>query len=306
MTRVWAAIAPVHYIWDLPAGVSLPHQFAEGVTFSKLPQWVTSEDVLKYLGYSLRAELERRGCYCIAIDYKAEALGTPDPNWKESPPRSIQDAALESIQHVGLGLWLARPMGLGFSCVLHGNQVDHEWRMRQSLQVARFLPLPSYRDAKLEMADLKKAGDLFLALRGLGARGTLPAATQAAIRALTEKGWVLRFLIFWLALESLFGPEDAREITFRLSQRVAFFLANDSSEARQIFEEVKASYEWRSKVVHGLRLRKLTEEKSLELIGGLEEIVRRSILKILGDTTLRDRFESRDREAFLDGLVFAR
>ena len=45
------------------------------------------------------------------------------------------------------------------------------------------------------------------------------------------------FLILWLVIESLFGPEDAREITFRLSQRLALFMGTDSEETRALFRK---------------------------------------------------------------------
>lgn len=50
----------------------------------------------------------------------------------------------------------------------------------------------------------------------------------------------------------MFGAEDGREITYRLSQRIAFFLASNQAEARQLFKEVKKAYSFRSKVAHGV------------------------------------------------------
>ncbi|MBX3308523.1 MAG: hypothetical protein KF751_20950, partial [Nitrospira sp.] len=98
-------------------------------------------------------------------------------------------------------------------------------------------------------------------------------AAGATFRALLEQAWPLRFLLHWLAMESLFGPEDGREITFRLSQRVALFLESDKEKAQKLFSEVKNSYSWRSKVVHGLRLSKLKEDESYQLLVGLEQLV---------------------------------
>jgi hypothetical protein len=43
-----------------------------------------------------------------------------------------------------------------------------------------------------------------------------------------KRFWDARFLLLlWVVLEAIFAPSDPREITFSLSQRVAFFLGND-------------------------------------------------------------------------------
>lgn len=105
-------------------------------------------------------------------------------------------------------------------------------------------------------------------------------------------------------MESLFGPEDGREITFRLSQRVALFLESDKEKAQKLFSEVKNSYSWRSKVVHGLRLSKLKEDESYQLLVGLEQLVRRSFLEVLRDDATARIFDGESREKYLDSMPF--
>jgi hypothetical protein len=41
-----------------------------------------------------------------------------------------------------------------------------------------------------------------------------------------KRFWDPPFLLLWVVLEAIFAPSDPREITFRLSQRVAFCLGN--------------------------------------------------------------------------------
>ena len=108
--------------------------------------------------------------------------------------------------------------------------------------------------------------------------------------------------LLWIALEALFGPEDAREITFRLSQRVALFLAEDRAEAKQLFTMVKKAYSFRSKIVHG---RWKEEPDSLVRMAEVENLVRRSFGRILSDEAVRDTFVGNGREAYLDDLAFA-
>jgi hypothetical protein len=111
----------------------------------------------------------------------------------------------------------------------------------------------------------------------------------------------IRFALFWIAVEALFGPEDAREVTFRLSQRVALFLSAERAEARNLFLLVKKSYAFRSKIVHG-RWKEDPDSETRMAEG--EGIVRRSLLRILQDQSMTQRFAGRTRESFLDDLVF--
>ena len=247
----------------------------------------------------MRDELKKGAGYCILVDYEADALGTPD---KKDPSRSIQDTVFDAIKYVNFAIWLAQRAGFGFFCVIHGHETNHEWLFRQLFEVQSTCPLPAYQHNQLDTSDFLKASELFSVLQAL--RPSLRMTADAAAVALTQKDFPLRFLIFWLVIESLFGPEDAREITFRLSQHVALFLGENPPEAREIFEKVKLSYRWRSKLVHGIRLSKLTKEKSSELINDLEDIVWRSLRKTFGDTELMKRFETRERETFLDDLAF--
>ena len=71
-----------------------------------------------------------------------------------------------------------------------------------------------------------------------------------------------------------------------------------------MFRDIKDSYGWRSKTVHGLKLSKLTAKHSEQLITQLEAIVRRSLLKILADDDLIGTFDSKEREQHLDTLAF--
>jgi hypothetical protein len=178
---------------------------------------------------------------------------------------------------------------------------------RVTRQIVTYDPLcalSSYAHETHTAEDFDQARSLFNALGRLSHNGTLRTAAQATMRALTEQGWTLRFLLLWLVLESLFGSEDPREVTFRLSQRIALFLSRDRGVARDLFSQIKASYAWRSKVVHGFRLAKLTPEKSDELIIQLEDIVRRSMVTMLSDESLVSVFDTESREDYLDGLIF--
>jgi hypothetical protein len=208
------------------------------------------------------------------------------------------------IQFASLTLWLARPTSLSFEIIVHAVNHGTEWVTRQIQDFDILCPLENYVREALTESDLAGAADYFRILNSTMDRGAIRTAAGVTFRALLEQAWPLRFLLHWLAIESLFGPEDAREMTFRLSQRVALFLESDKEEAQKLFREVKNSYSWRSKVVHGLRLSKLKEEKSHQLLVNLEQLVRRSLLGVLrGDATARI-FDGESREEYLDNMSF--
>jgi hypothetical protein len=129
-------------------------------------------------------------------------------------------------------------------------------------------------------------------------------ALSAITRALIEGSWEIRFLLYWLAIESLFGPEDGREIAFRISQRAALFLER-GAKAQEIFNQIKESYRWRSKIVHGLRVSSLRDRQPEKILLESEELLRRIFSLIFNLSTTAEKFDGNDREKFLDGLAFS-
>jgi hypothetical protein len=113
----------------------------------------------------------------------------------------------------------------------------------------------------------------------------------------------VRYALFWIALEALFGPEDAREMTFRLSQRIALFLAPDRAAARELFNDVKEAYGYRSKIVHG-RWRR--DPDGLARMAEVEAWARQCLIRVLRNAPARASFSDRkQREAYLDGLPYS-
>ena len=82
------------------------------------------------------------------------------------------------------------------------------------------------------------------------------------------------------------------------------FLEKEGSKAREVYSCIKKNYEWRSKIVHGLRRSNLQREKSNALLVELEELVRRSMVGILAGENLTEVFDGGRREKYLDSLAF--
>jgi len=125
-------------------------------------------------------------------------------------------------------------------------------------------------------------------------------------KMLTSKDWDIRYILIWVALETLFGPEDGREITYRISQRISFFLSNDVEEAKIKFDIAKMNYSWRSKVIHGLKIDKLSKEKSTDILKTSEKLLRASLLKLYDNFDLHSNFNKKSRDKYLDHLVFTK
>jgi len=124
--------------------------------------------------------------------------------------------------------------------------------------------------------------------------------------ALTTFRWELRFLTLWIGLEALFGVSAAAgETRYRLSQRIAFFNAANRNEAERLFQVAMHSYQWRSRVVHGLRLREIKPDDRLNLDYDAQTLLRKSLVRVLEDSSLIAQLNSSQRERYLDGLIFS-
>lgn len=303
----WTTIAPIGNFWSPPEVVQTPFYVSKRTSIRPIPSWITSEKApgLDQIRPKLRESILKDDLtHCIFVEYQADALGTPDPNWRGDEPKAIQDSAVEEITLFTLSLWLAKPSGFYCQEIVHCEEYDNNWMIRQFGNYKRIYPLPAYQNEQVAEADFVRAKGLFEVLANLPNQGPVWSAICNLGLALTQTHWILRYLVFWLILEALFGPEDARETTYRISQRISFFLAADGIARRKLFDEIKDSYRWRSKTVHGVRLKKLNNEKSEKLICDIEKYVRAALLRIFDDQTTLENFSPTKREQYLDMLIF--
>lgn len=307
MPDPWLTFAPLQPDGIVPAEISAPYYFSEQVSVRPIPEWVWQADTVDELRPQLREKIENDGSrHCIGVEYQADAFGSPDPSWKGAPPWSMQDTAAQWIRSAHLALWLARPTALSFNIVVDAVKDSQEWVTRKTTSYTETYALPDHQHEAHTLEDFATARTLFNAFLGVPHEGPLHTATLVTMKALGEQTWEIRFLLMWLGLECLFGPETPAETTFRLSQRMAFFLEKEGSKAREVFVRIKKSYDWRSRIVHGLRLSNLKGEESDSLVVELEELMRRSLVAILDNETMVKTFDGRGREQFLDSLAFTR
>ena len=301
----WCAIGAITEYRDRHAVLTLPVDLGGGVYLINLPAWAKSGAALDVLDRSKRKRVQDECAFAFYTEYEATASGTPDPEWEDPTPRPIQDGARERLTLANLAVWLARPVCVPVEAVLHFDRPRDGTSIRECSSSNGLLVHDEDRDNQLSTDDLTLAKTLNEGLRGLNRDGTIWTATRLLWKALQEDMWEARFLLNWVAMEALFGSSNPQETTFRLSQRVAFFLASSRSEAKDIFSTAKDGYAWRSKAVHGLRLSKLSQEKSSELSHQVEDLLRRTFGRVLQAPDLVTKFDSGDREQFLDELIFS-
>jgi Apea-like HEPN len=150
--------------------------------------------------------------------------------------------------------------------------------------------------------DITLACRLHLSIAQLERKGSVWSAVQATWVALQQGIDLTRYFLFWVALEALFGSQSA-ELRYRLSQRIAFFIAKDRSEALEIYEKAKDGYDFRSQIAHG----GWKENKdSQALLAESEILARISLIRVLLNDDLLKTFSGEDkgRNKYLDGLTF--
>lgn len=291
-------VIPIHNVDLDPEG---QWEFSDGFVLAALPAWVRKQPMLENLSRGDREALVD-ATHGFIVTNEAAALGDPEPDWKGPDPKSIQETKYEHAVLANFALWPSRPCPVHFIIVLHARQFDSEPTVQQTVRCSsRLLCHPRDKEGRITAENLALAARLHGSLLAITRDTALWTAVRATWAGLQMNIETIRYVLFWIALEAMFGPEDAREITYRLSQRVAFFLSKDRNEAKQLFATTKNGYGFRSKIVHG---RWKEDRNSEQHMAEAESVVRRSLVRILEDPELTKTFSERRRESFLDDLVF--
>jgi hypothetical protein len=114
-----------------------------------------------------------------------------------------------------------------------------------------------------------------------------------------------RFLDYMIGLEALYLPDGNDELSFRLSLRVAFTVAQGMKKRKDTFRFMRGMYTQRSNIAHGNKKKNLTPEDVL----WTEEILRLSLKKYLEDETLftvdkKNNNGKLVKEGVLDSIYF--
>jgi hypothetical protein len=304
MTTLWQSWSPIFNwgcLYDIPKdGID----FAEGMRIEILPDWVRSEEAVRHLHVSHRTKILRYVVYGFKLDYEAASLGDPDPDYLGDEPRSKQNRAVELFNLANLALWIVKPNPISLPTFFHFDRPGDPKSVRSSGSSLGFLHHERDSDNKLSKNDVDLATKLHRVLFNLNRQEAVWIASRLLWKSLFERLWEVRVLIQWVAIEAIFGPPGGGELTYRISQRIGFFLGEDRKDSKRINDKAKHYYGWRSKIVHGSKLNKISNEKSLEVSYASQEYIRKALLKILQSQELIDVINSKNREKYLDDLIF--
>lgn len=299
-------VVPLHNL-TLPAGTKIT--FGDDFFLQDMPRWVKDDkEILDKVSFRDRqATLDAR--HAFVAEYDADSIGMPDLSWKGDNPRSIQDSKTEKAILANLAIWLRQPSNVRFTSVFHalsrGIPGQDEGR---PIILSLATPPPLYCHPKdlqnpVEVRHVAKAGELHATLCSIPRNNAVWTGARALWTALTTSEVDIRYSLLWISLEALFGAEDGGEISYKLAQRIAFFLADNPKDARGLFRKAKNCYAMRSKIVHG---RWKSGPETGSNMADTEAIIRTAFRHLLEKPALLKAFISKDRDKFLDEWVFSR
>lgn len=102
---------------------------------------------------------------------------------------------------------------------------------------------------------------------------------------------ITKFINNSIALECIYST-DHKELTYRLSHRVALFLGESEKARKEIFNKISEIYKYRGRIVHGDKLTNKMSGKFNEVLNNLELIIRHSLTRILEDEKCIKLFSS--------------
>lgn len=152
---------------------------------------------------------------------------------------------------------------------------------RSSLRT-QSLPIMAGKGYYLERSELPLLSQLFAALpSATKAKKGLGRAIQRFDLAYQRVQPEDKLIDFWIALEGMFLTEgNTGELRFRSALRMAHYVGGSPEERWDIYRNMKRSYDLRSLVVHGERVKK---EEVNTAATGTEEVLRRALRTVILD-----------------------
>jgi hypothetical protein len=289
----WCKIAPALHL-QIEGDVKFSFDFDSGLRLTKIPDWLRQEPFTEDLG-TVEKDALSKSQFALMAEFEAARL----------EEGGIGHRKHELIILANLAMWLSKPSPASFSFIVDAKRrTGPEWSwVGTTVNAAPLLCGPSEKANSLSQADFELARQLYSSLSGLKQYTTLWTAMQMSWLAVTINSIPLRYLTFWVSLESLFGPKEAGETTFKLSQRMALFLSADRVRAKLSMKIIKDLYAKRSEIAHG----SFRDAKKIsESLARTESLVRTSLKKMLLDTQLIQTFNSKEgRDTYLSDLPYS-
>jgi len=216
---------------------------------------------------------------------------------KEAQSRSLQNIAL-------LALWLTKRTFASCSHTFYFREPDD---INKSTLIEptknSFVPLESYEKSNYTLSDVEK---LKISLEKISRiyceKDSLIITFYYLITSLRDYEWISRFAMLTTVIESIFST-DSQEISHKISERIAYFLEDTGIKRKEVYDKTKELYAIRSKIVHGSNVSKYIGDISITKLEELEEIVYKSLNKIIFDDKIYEIFTSKRKEEYFKNLI---
>jgi hypothetical protein len=295
-------VVPIHNL-SLPQGTRIP--FGR-FTIQDIPQDSFSDGILDNLSSHDLASI-KRAKHALVSEYEADSFGHPDPEWKGTQPKGIQELRWQSALLANMSMWMVMPsavcLSVGFHAltVVAGSALDHPIFNGIEHETTLFCHEHDFPNVPT-LSDLKKAATLFETLSTVPRKNAVWPALRAFWAALSSYPADVRYPLFWQGLESLFGSDqETYGISRRLRDRISYFLASNSKDQQDIHDKVRACYAVRSDIVHG-RWEDSHEFHDIHMYT-TEAIVRTVIRQMADRQGMLSVFISAKRDGWLEAWV---
>src|SRR5260370_10933408 len=102
---------------NLPAGSRI--RFGTKFVLEDVPEWLRQDKhTLADIGRTER-DLTLAAKHALIAEYDANSFGMPDPEWKGTKPRSIQQLRFQAAILANMALWLVQPSPVNLTVGFH-------------------------------------------------------------------------------------------------------------------------------------------------------------------------------------------
>lgn len=286
-----SAIAPLFGYHQSSPPFDESFDLGQGVSIASIPEWVREQGTLKKLTDRTARRVLSEPQFALILEVDSDTYDTGP--W------------LNRLGTANEALWLAQPSNIGFDAIVYASYTGGVWRESEFVHTRQLVAHRRDFPKKHTVDTLIEAKEIFATLLRLqgGERGPVVVALQTLWLALVEEWYEIRYLLLWIVLESLFGPEDGKRMTYKLSKRIARFLAPSPEDADGLSIRAKQLYGLRSTVVHGMRLNVMSPGEREAFLGGMHEsemFARKSVIRLHKDASLVAALNSANRERYLE------
>lgn len=305
-SKKWIIFAPL-YISDDFFDCDIPANLGNGVSIINFEpyqnQLVNKDSIIRFIGEE-QYELLQGIRYAFQVVVNDNMLRQLEDRKKDSRI-TFEEIIAEKILITNLSLWFTASSNPIYKYFLFTKKSKIGLSVHNITENIRMISTQNEKNLPLTNQCITKAKKMNNIISKMRREGALWLALRMLTKARQERDWATSFLFYWIIIKSLFGDETAKgEIIHKISERIVFFNKEKAINAKGTYDAIKKSYTWRSRIVHGRSLKKLTGEKSNELISEINELVQYSLQKIFSNKKLREKFQGNEREDFLDNLIF--